>query len=145
MVIRLRSVCALGDSYWKISILIRTLISFYTNTNTSIIFIKTARDANVVQILLHILNHAIVNKQIIIIGSQLQRRRRRRRKLFEVRPWLAADRRMQCGQYATLMEELRTEDTNSLIIGKMKIPTCEAIYKFYQMAITTQKRTNGSH
>lgn len=42
-----------------------------------------------------------------------RRRRRRRPRRYWVRPWLSADRRLQFGQYDTLLRELRMEDTNS--------------------------------
>lgn len=43
----------------------------------------------------------------------IRRRRRRRHRRYWVRPWLSADRRLQFGQYDTLLRELRMEDTNS--------------------------------
>ena len=41
------------------------------------------------------------------------RRRRRRRHRWWVRPWLTVERRLQYGQYETLMQELRNEDVIS--------------------------------
>ena len=66
----------------------------------------------VLHLLLVLEQQVIANQQHIMV--QIMRRRRRgRRKAFWVRPWLSADRRLQFGQYDTLMEELRVEDTTS--------------------------------
>ena len=69
-------------------------------------------DAAALQVLFNLINYSVVNQQLAILARQLQRRRKRR-KSFWVRPWLAADRKLRYGQYATLMEELRVEDTSS--------------------------------
>ena len=55
--------------------------------------------------------HAILEAQAALL---IQRRRRRRRpRMYWVRPWLAADRRLQFGHYDRLMSELIFEDIQS--------------------------------
>ena len=69
------------------------------------------RDAAIFQVLCNVMNHAIVNQQLVIICQQ-RRIRRRRNNAFWVRPWLGANRRLQYGHYDGLMEELRAEDAS---------------------------------
>jgi hypothetical protein len=54
-------------------------------------------------------------EELMLIHQQLAHAagRRRRPRTMWVRPWLAADRRLQFGQYDQLMEELRLEDEQS--------------------------------
>ena len=63
-----------------------------------------------------LLQYALLEGQeLMLIQQQLaqaQQRRRRQRAMW-VRPWLAADRRLQFGQYDQLMTELRLEDHHS--------------------------------
>ena len=70
------------------------------------------RDAAAIQGIINLIYEAIVIQQRAILGEE-SRRRGRKRKDFWVRPWLAVDRRLLYGQYATLMYELRAEDTSS--------------------------------
>ena len=48
-----------------------------------------------------------------ILAQLLRRRRRKRRKAVWVRPWLAADGRLQFGHCDHFMAEMRAEDTTS--------------------------------
>ena len=66
----------------------------------------------VLHMLLVLQQQAIVDQRLIMMMMR-NNRRRRRRKAFWVRPWLSADRRLQFGQYDTLMAEMRVEDTAS--------------------------------
>jgi hypothetical protein len=64
---------------------------------------------------------ALLQQEQILVEIEIaqivnRRRRRRRPRRYWVRPWLSADRRLQFGQYDTLMRELRMDDTNSFFI-----------------------------
>ena len=56
---------------------------------------------------------AIMNHRRIMLDDKVQARRRRRVKRFGIRPWLAADRRLQFGHYDQLIRALRMEDSSS--------------------------------
>ena len=57
--------------------------------------------------------HAILEAQAALLIQRRRRRRGRRPRMYWVRPWLAADRRLQFGHYDRLMSELRFEDIQS--------------------------------
>ena len=50
---------------------------------------------------------------MLALAHLLQHKTKRRHPRWWVRPWLSDERRLQCGQYNTLMKELREEDEDS--------------------------------
>ena len=73
-------------------------------------YIMNFSNAATFQVITNLTNEALVLQQLAILAKE-PRGRGRKEKNFWVRPWLAADRRLLYGQYATLMDELGAEET----------------------------------
>ena len=69
------------------------------------------------------------------------RRRRRRQKRWWTRPWLTQERRLQFGQYSTILAELREGDTSSFKnYMRMTPEMCVCVCKLTPCAQTSEAR-----